>query len=287
MLGSIDSRRRRHDPWLMTVPHFHTRLSLGKDLQELGLRAGDMVMVHAAISTVGRLLSGPDVLIDALRDAVGPSGTIVAYTDWNGAYDELLDCDGRVPEEWRAHIAPFDPALSRAIRDNGVFPEFLRTTPGARRSANPGGSVAAIGARAEWLTADHPLDYGYGDASPLAKLVEAGGKVLMVGAPLDTMTLLHHAEHLTRIPGKRLRRYEAPFATPAGVVWRMLEEFDTSEPVVDGLESDYFARIVTEFLAGGQGAQGPIGEAPSVLVDAASICSFAVAWLEQHVHPEN
>ncbi|MBB2699647.1 UNVERIFIED_ORG: aminoglycoside 3-N-acetyltransferase [Rhizobium esperanzae] len=240
----------------MTVPHFHTRLSLGQDLRELGLRPGDMVMVHAAMSRVGLLLSGPDVLIDALRDAVGPSGTIVAYTDWNGAYDELLDGDGRVPEEWRPHIAPFDPALSRAIRDNGVFPEFLRTTPGARRSGNPGASVAAVGAGADWLTADHPLDYGYGEGSPLAKLVKAGGKVLMVGAPLDTMTLLHHAEHLAQIPGKRLRRYEVPFATPAGTVWRMLEEFDTADPVVAGLESDYFAASSPNSWPAGMGRKG-------------------------------
>lgn len=266
----------------MTAPHFHTRLSLSQDLEKLGLRAGDMIMVHAAMSRLGRLLNGPDMFIDALRDVAGPSGTIVAYADWNGAYDELLDDNGRVPFEWRDHIAPFDPTTSRAIRDNGIFPEFLRTTPGARRSGNPGASVAAIGARADWLTADHPLDYGYGDGSPLAKLVAAGGKVLMAGAPLDTMTLLHHAEHLAEIPNKRLRRYEVPFATPAGVVWRTLEEFETGDPVVPGLESDYFARIVSAFLAGGQGAQGLVGDAPSVLVDAAAICSFAVAWLEHH-----
>ncbi|WP_064706469.1 aminoglycoside 3-N-acetyltransferase [Rhizobium bangladeshense] len=271
----------------MTAPHFHTRLSLSKDLEKLGLRAGDMVMVHAAMSRLGRLLNGPDMFIDALHDAVGLSGTIVAYTDWNGAYDELLDESGRVPPEWRDHIAPFDPATSRAIRDNGIFPEFLRTRPGARRSGNPGASVAAMGARADWLTADHPLDYGYGEGSPLAKLVEAGAKVLMAGAPLDTMTLLHHAEHLADIPNKRLRRYEAPFATSAGVVWRMIEEFDTGDPVVPDLASDYFGEIVRAFLASGAGAQGLIGEAPSVLVDAASICSFAVAWLEHHVRHES
>ncbi|MBY5608392.1 AAC(3) family N-acetyltransferase [Rhizobium leguminosarum] len=184
----------------MIVSRIHTRLSLARDLDSLGIRAGDMVMVHAAMKRVGRLLSGPDVLIEALRDAVGPAGTIVAYTDWNGAYDALLDENGRVPPEWRAHIAPFDPAVSRAARDNGVLAEFIRTTPGARRS--------------------------------------------------------------------------------------MLEEFDTSEPVVPGLDDDYFGVIVRAFLASGQGAQGLVGDAQSVLVDAAAICSFAVAWLEHHVRLE-
>jgi aminoglycoside 3-N-acetyltransferase len=39
-----------------------------------------------------------------------------------------------------------------------ILTEFLRTTPGACRSENPEASMAAIGARADWLTADHPLD---------------------------------------------------------------------------------------------------------------------------------
>lgn len=264
----------------MTLPAFFTRASLTIDLARLGVAPGDSVMVHAAVSKVGRLLDGPDTVIAALRDAVGPDGTVFAYADWEARYQALIDAEGRVPPEWREHIPPFDPQRSRAIRDNGVLPEFLRTTPGALRSANPGASIVALGAKAEWFTADHPLDYGYGEGSPLAKLVEAGGKVLMLGAPLDTLTLLHHAEHLADIPGKRIRRIEVPFATPTRTHWHMIEEFDTGDPIVAGLADDYFAEIVTEFLAGGQGRQGLVGTAPSVLVDAAAITAFGVNWLE-------
>ena len=137
---------------MASPPAFHTRASLREDLECLGIRPGDMVMVHAAMSRVGRLMSGPDAFIAALRDAIGPQGTLLAYSDWDGAYDGLLDADGRVPPEWRDHIPPFDPAASRAVRDNGILAEFIRTTPGARRSGNPGASVAAIGARADWLS---------------------------------------------------------------------------------------------------------------------------------------
>lgn len=251
------------------------------DVERLGVGPGDVVMVHAAMSRVGRSLNGPDCLIGALLDATAPGGTILAYTDWDARTDELSAPDGRVAEDWRAHVPPFDPAASRAARGNGVLAEFLRTWPGARRSGNPDASVAAIGGRADWITADHPLDYGYGEGSPLAKLVAAGGKVLMVGAPLDTMTLLHHAEHLARIPGKRVRRYEVPFATAGGPRWRMVEEFETSLPVVAGLDDDYFATIVTDFLATGRGVQGRVGDAPGTLVEAAAITAFAVEWLER------
>jgi aminoglycoside 3-N-acetyltransferase len=267
----------------MKGPRFHTRAALRDDLGRLGVRAGDTVMVHAAMSRVGPLLNGPDALIGALRDTVGEEGTILAYTDWDARYEDLLDASGHAVAEWREHVPPFDSAASRATRDNGVLPEFLRTTPGARRSGNPGASVAALGARADWMTADHPLDYGYGEGSPLAKLVALRGKVLMVGAPLDTMTLLHHAEHLAAIPGKRIKRYEVPFATDTGTQWRMVEEFDTSDPVVPGLADDYFASIVEAFLAAGEGARGRVGAAPSVLVEAAAITQFAVHWLEERL----
>lgn len=266
---------------MIPAPVFQTRISLREDVEKLGVRPGDAIMVHAAMSSVGRTLNGPDALIGALLDASAPDGTVLAYTDWDARYGELLDRDGRLAEEWRPHVPPFDPASSRAARGNGVLAEFLRTWPGSRRSGNPDASVAAIGARAEWFTADHPLDYGYGEGSSLAKLVAAGGKVLMVGAPLDTMTLLHHAEHMARIAGKRIRRYEVPFATPAGTVWRMTEEFETSLPVVPGLDDDYFATIVAEFLASGGGSEGRVGKASCILVDAAAITSFAVEWLER------
>ena len=258
-----------------------TRRQLSGQLRDLGLTEGDVVMAHAALRSVGPVLGGPDSLIGAILDAVGPGGTLLVYTDWNGDYFELLDAQGRVPAAWRDDVAPFDALSSRAIRDNGALAEFVRTRPGALRSGSPGASCAAIGARAAWLTADHALDYGYGERSPFARLAEAEGKVLMLGAPLDTMTLLHHAEHLAEVSGKRVIRYEVPFAIGGGTFWRLGEEFDTSQPVVDGLADDYFATIVSEFLAGGQGASGLVGHAASVLVPAVEIVAFAKAWIEQ------
>lgn len=260
-----------------------TRRSLAGDLAALGLAPGDMVMAHAALRRVGPVLGGPDAVIGAIRDAIGPEGTLLVYTDWDGDFDHLRDGDGNVPEGVRPDIAPFDPLASRAIRDNGTLAEFVRTTPGARRSANPGASCAAIGARADWLTADHALQYGYGEDSPFARLVEADGFVLMLGAPLDTMTLLHHAEHLADIPGKRVLRKLDPLLEDGVVIWRWIEEFDTGDPIVEGLAEDYFADIVEQFLATGRGRRGRVGAAPCVLVRARQIVRFAVDWLETRV----
>jgi aminoglycoside 3-N-acetyltransferase len=258
-----------------------TAAALAADLARLGIKDGDIVMVHAACRRVGPVFGGVDAIIASLRSAVGPAGTLMAYLDWDAPWEDFIDTEGRVSSEWRPHVLPFDPASTRGSRQNGILPEFLRTTPGAFRSGNPGASMTAIGARAQWLTADHPLDYGYGPGTPLARLVEARGKVLMLGAPLDTMTLIHHAEHLARLPDKRVIRREVPFATPAGTVWRMIEEFDTCDPVVQTLPDNFIEHIVTDYLASGGGTRGRVGNAPSVLVDAADVLEFAIPWLER------
>lgn len=212
------------------------------------------------------------MLLAALRDVLGAEGTVLAYTDWqSGEEVHTAGAD-------RNDIPPFDPLISRSTRDNGWWPELVRTTPGAMRSGNPGASMAALGERAAWFTADHPLDYGYGPGSPLGKLVEVGGKTLLVGCTLDHMTLLHHAEHLADIP-HRLKRYEAPLLVDGQTVWRPFEEYDTSDPP-GALPEDYMADVVEDFLATGRGRRGTIGAAPSVLVEAREIVPFAVAWLE-------
>jgi len=253
---------------------YATRESLARDLSAIGLADGDAVLVHAALRQVGKVLGGPDDILDALRDVIGPAGTILGYCDWQ------LEDEVRDELSLRPHVPAFDPLRSRSTRDNGYWPELLRTTPGALRSGSPGASMAALGGEAEWFTADHALDYGYGPQSPLGKLVEARGKVLMLGAPLETMTLLHHAEHLADFPNKRVLRYEAPILVDGRTVWRWFEEFDTSD-VPEGLPEDYFATIVEQFLATGNGTRGRIGEASSVLVPADAMVAFGVDWLER------
>lgn len=271
----------------MRPEHRWTRRTLGAHVAALGLGPGDSVMLHAGLRSVGPMLNGPDALIGAILDVVTATGTLLVYTSWDECYEDYIDAEGRPPESLRADIPPFDPAASRANRDHGAIAELVRTWPGALRSGNPGASVAAVGARAEWFTKNHPLDYGYGAGSPFDKLVQARGKVLMVGAPLDTMTLLHHAEHRAAMPGKRVHRVEVPLLIGGRVSWRLIEEFDTKDPVVEGLKPDYFGEIVQQFMKeSGVARAGKVGAADAVLVPAAEIVEFAVRWLERWVRAE-
>src|SRR5688500_7918182 len=122
----------------------------------------------------------------------------------------------------------FDPATAEAARDHGRISERVRTWPGARRSVHPEASVVAVGRLADELTADDPQQDAYGPGSPFARLVAAEGDVLMLGAPLETLTLLHHAEAIASAPGKRTVTFEIPVATPGGVEARTYTDIDTS-----------------------------------------------------------
>lgn len=70
----------------------------------------------------------------------------------------------------------------------------LRTWPGARRSDHPARSFAAVGKHAEYLTGNHDLSHIFGQNSPLDKLYELDGYVLLIGVGHDKNTSLHLAE---------------------------------------------------------------------------------------------
>jgi aminoglycoside 3-N-acetyltransferase len=234
-------------------------VTLARDLKQLGVQAGDTVMVHASMRAVrGRA----EDVVGALLDVLGPTGTLTAYVDFEVTED-----------------APhFDLAASPAMSDHGVLAEVVRRWPGAVRSANPGASMVAIGADARHLCADHPLNYGYGPGSPLAKLVGMGGRVLLLGSHFDNVTLLHHAEHLACIPHKRVARYEVTTATGSTL---QIEEFDTSDGVVDAMPERYFDTVVRAFVDAGHARLGRVGEATAYLLGARPLTAFAVDMFER------
>lgn len=254
----------------------YTRRQLTDALSALGVQAAHPLMLHASVKAVGPVLGGPNTIIEALLDTLTPQGTLMMYVGWQ----DIPDYTHELPEAERAlYLAehpPYDPATSRAVRENGIMAEFLRTWPGAIRSRNPEMSIAAVGAQAEFITADHPLNYGYGVGSPLEKLIALNGQVLMLGAPLDTLTLLHYAENRARMRHKRVIRYQVPVIQDGKTVWIDIEDFDTGEA-----HGDYsFDGIAKAFLAEGSGRAGLVGDAQSYLFNASDLAAFAIGWLE-------
>ncbi len=252
------------------------------DLRTLGVTPGQTVMLHASVKAIGWVVGGPDVVLDALLEVLGPAGTLMMYAGSEDSIYRIYDWPEEKRQAYLAEFPPYDPARTRAYRKWSILTEYLRTRPGACRSGHPDSSFVAFGGQADSLTRDHPLQYGLGPGSPLEKLVQAGGNVLILGSPLSDVTVLHYAEHLANIPGKKTVRYRCPVLQDGQSRWVEIEELDSSGGIADFGTFEYFIPITSGHLTSGCGRSGKVGAAASHLLDAADLVRYAAEWLEQH-----
>jgi len=150
---------------------------------ELGVVPGRVLLVHTAFSRVGPVEEGPPGLIRALRAAIGSHGTLVMPS--------MSDDDNHV----------FDPQRTQCL-GMGVVADTFWHMPGVLRSDSPH-AFAAIGPEAARIVADHPPDVPHGPDSPVGRVYELDGQVLLLGVGHDANTTIHLAETLA---GVRYRR---------------------------------------------------------------------------------
>ena len=263
------------------APGLAFRGQIALQVRNLGLEPGDTVMLHASVGAIGWIAGGPSEVLGGILDAIGPDGTLMMYVGWDGSpYDILVDAP-EVPPAMLQLWPAYDPATSRAVPAWSILAECLRTWPSAKRSDHPDSSFAAVGRHADELTQAHPLNYGMGNGSPLAKLCERKGKVLLLGAPLSSLTLLHHAEHLANVPDKKIVRYKAPIIRNGQREWIDIEEFSTTGCLPWCGSIDLFEAIARQHLQEGHGIVSRVGAATSYLFDAAQLTQFAVDWIEE------
>ena len=250
----------------MTASATRSVADLVADLRRLGLAGGDLVMVHASLRAVGPVQGRAAGVVAALDAAVGPDGT------W------LMNL-GAVQDE-----QPFDALRTPADPDVGVLAEVMRTTPGTEVSDHPDARFGARGPAAREVLEPVPWDDYYGPGSALDRLVARGGRVLRLGADVDTVTLVHLAEYLVELPAKRrvTRRHLVGGRLGPRVV--EVSCLDDTDGIVAWPGGDYFGTILQVYLASaaaatGSVAVGRVGGATAELLDGADLVRFAVGWM--------
>jgi aminoglycoside 3-N-acetyltransferase len=151
------------------------RIDLLAGFQRLGVSRGDLLAVHSSLSAFGHVNGGASTVVEALLDAVGPSGTI------------LMPCF--------THPLPEVDALSTPCR-LGAIPERFRVHPAVHLSNNHTHRVAAVGPKAAHLVACHEGTSPLGRGSPFHELARLGGSVLFLGCDFTSCSLIHVAEAL-------------------------------------------------------------------------------------------
>ncbi len=251
--------------------------SLAEKFRACGLASGQTVLVHTAMSKLGWVIGGAPAVIMALIEVLGDTGTLMmpAHT---GSNTDPKDWQAPpVPEEWwqmvRDHTPAYDP-LTTPTREMGAVAELFRTWPGMLRSDHPVVSFAARGPNAQFLTANHSLTDDLGDSSPLGKLYDLDGYVLLLGVGHGNNTSLHLAEYRATYPGKKTMRTGSAVQINGQRQWVSYETLD--------LHDDDFGAIGDAFDAACRVSVHQIASASARFFRQRAAVDFAVEWMEQH-----
>lgn len=219
-------------------------------LRALGVVEGRVLLVHTSFRATRPVEGGPRGLIEALREAVGAEGTLV-MPSWPGRDDE-----------------PFDPRTTPAAADLGIVADTFWRGPGVVRSEHFF-AFAAAGPDAERITSG-PLPLPpHAPGSPVSRVHELYGQVLLLGVQHDANTTMHLAELI------------------AGVPYRVTNHFtvvrDGRNVRVDYLENDHccarFALADDWLRERGLQSEGRVGHAHARLARSRDVVAIAVEQL--------
>ena len=259
-----------------STKNMNTIDSIYKDLLRLGVKNGDILLVHSSLSSLGWVCGGAQAIIMALLQTVGEDGTLVMPAHSGENSDPAEWENPPVPKEWIEDIyknmPAFDVNLS-STRGMGRIAELFRTLPQTIRSNHPQTSFSASGKYAKTITDNHQLTPQLGMDSPLGKMYKLNAKVLLLGVGYDSCTSFHLAEALSdKMPKKRMG---ASINENNERVWKWFEDF--------AYDSDKdFEKIGRDLDKTGDVIIGKIGHTACRIFDMKTGVDFAREWLARN-----
>ncbi len=247
------------------------------DFRKLGLNEGENVVVHSSLSKIGWIPGGPVPVIEALMETITKRGTLIMPTHSSDNSDPKDWQHPPVPDSWkpiiREQMPAYDPKIT-PTRGMGKIVETFLHFPDVFRSNHPQVSFAAWGKHAEAITADHPLTPAFGLNSPLGRLYQLKGKVMLVGVDHNNNTSLHIAEILADFPGAKIVTTGSAIMKDGKRIWVVWEE--------KGWNDEDFMEIGKTFEESINYARGKVGQATAILLNQDDLIDFAASWMKKN-----
>lgn len=233
-----------------------------EQLQAMGLKRTDTVLIHSSMKQIGPLEGGAEALLDSLMDYFKEGLLCFPTLSW-----ETAQAEPRV----------YDVLNTPSIV--GLLPELFRKRPGVIRSWNPTHSMAAFGKDAASFTADD-LASGTpcGPLSTWRKLVDRDAWILMAGCNLTTCTFLHGVEEWCEIPGRIGPPLAFTLVKPDGSKSSILSSQHAAQPSVN------YWKIEEGLKKAGLMEIKPLGQADTRVLKARELYAYAAGCL--HINPQ-
>ncbi len=210
-------------------------------LRNVGVKRGQAIMVHTSLSSLGYVCGGAQTIIEALLHSVGQEGTIMMPTQSWKNLDPTTGVYWQEPKEWWPVIREYIPA----------YDDY-----------------------AKYLTEKHSLSDIFGDGSPIGRLYELDGAVLLIGVGYDKNTSLHLADARAEYPGKHTVVESSAIQVDGQRVWKSYETL-----AVDGED---FPAIGEAFEQTGQVRHVSLGDGILSMMSQRALVDFAVEWMNEN-----
>jgi aminoglycoside 3-N-acetyltransferase len=233
--------------------------------------------MHSSLSEIGWTVGGPVSVIQALMEILTSNGTLVMPTFTSDNSDPTKWKNPPVPERWwniiKNEMPAYQPEIS-PTREMGSITETFRKWPNVLRSAHPSLSFAAWGKYAEIIIADHELTSGLGEDSPLARIYDLDGKILLLGVNHYNNTSLHLAEYRSKFASKKYVKNGSAMFLKNERSWVEYEDLDHN--------SDDFEQLGIDFEAEIKYTPGKVGIGEARLISQQDIVNFAIKWFNKN-----
>jgi len=164
----------------------HTRHSLTKDLEAMGLDRKGTTLAHFSYKSLGPIDGGPQTVVDTLVSYMAAGLMVFPTHTW-------------------ANVTEEDPYYSVTETESciGLIPETARKTEKGVRSAHPSHSVVAFGEDAEsFVSGEHLYTTPCPREGVYGKLYDRDATILLVGVGLNRDTYIHGIEEWIDVPNR-------------------------------------------------------------------------------------